>query len=154
MAESQMLVDVYARAYMSGDGEGVRDSESDVNDFLDDTAEAVVEALSPIEKREGPYNGLVKRFVLKSIDNNLSQKGETERGNVRIVFGVEFAACVTYGGPADDFLKAENTITIGGGEKNRMNFDTDLNTYRVMTEDGEFILTEEGLFVLTEHGTD
>lgn len=112
MAEGSLYVDIYARAYMNGDDVDGRESASDVNDFLDDTVKAVVETLSPIEKREGPYNGLVKRFVLKSIDNNLSQKGETERGSARIAFNVEFAACVTYGGPEDDFLKAKNAFTI------------------------------------------
>ena len=124
VAEGQLFVDVYARAYVNGDGVNSPDSSGEVNDFLDDTVKAVVEALSPIEKREGPYNGLVKRFVLKSMDNNLSQKGETERGSVRITFGVEFTACVTYGGPADLFCTAKNTLKMGGGLKNKVEFDT------------------------------
>lgn len=124
MAKGTMQIDVYARAYVPGDGATGLNTMADVNDFLDDAAQHIVEALSPIEKREGPFNGLVKRFVLKSISNNLSEKGETERGSVSITWGVEFTACVTYGGPADLFCKAENTLTMGGNAKNKMEFDT------------------------------
>lgn len=152
-ANAIVYVDVYSRSYLNSEGGDV-DGMSEVADFLDDTAKAVVEALQPIERREGPYNGLVKRFVLKSWANNLSEKGEAERGSMRITFEADFAVTVTYGGPADEFLKAENTLSMGDGLKDKVDFDTDLNTYRVMTEDGDFILTEDGLFVLTEHGTD
>ena len=99
---------------------------SEVADFLDDTAKAVVEALQPIERRVGPYNGLVKRFVLKSWANNLSEKGETERGSMRITFEAVFSVTVTYGGPADDFLKAENTLSMGSGAGNKIEFDTNV----------------------------
>lgn len=128
-AVGELYVDVYARAFINGDTALTgRDSMKDVNDFLDDTAKAIVEALQPIEKREGPYNGLVKRFVLKSMNNNLSEKGESERGSVRIAWNVEFAACVTYGAPKDDFIKAETTLTMGGNAKNRMDFETVVQT--------------------------
>ena len=124
-AVGEMYIDVYARAFINGDTAlAGRDSMADVNDFLDDTAKAIIEALQPVEKREGPYNGLVKRFVLKSINNNLSEKGESERGSVRITWNVEFAACVTYGGPADLFCKAENTLKMGSTPQNTVEFDT------------------------------
>ena len=124
-AKATVYVDVYSRSYLNSEGGNV-DGMSEVADFLDDTAKAVVEALQPIERRVGPYNGLIKRFVLKSWANNLSEKGETERGSMRITFEAEFAVTVTYGGPADEFLKAENTLSMGSGSGNKIEFDTNV----------------------------
>ena len=124
-AQADLYVDVYARAFVSGDTALTgRDSMKDVNDFLDDTAKSIIETLQPIEKSAGPYNGLVKRFVLRSMSNNLSEKGESDRGTMRITWRVEFAVCFTYGGPVDNFVKAENTLKMGSGEKDKMEFDT------------------------------
>lgn len=124
-AQADLYVDVYARAFVSGDTALTgRDSMKDVNDFLDDTAKSIIETLQPIEKSAGPYNGLVKRFVLRSMSNNLSEKGESDRGTMRITWRVEFAVCFTYGGPVDNFVKAENTLKMGPGEKDKMEFDT------------------------------
>lgn len=113
----QVYVDIYCAA-SSGD------RIVDVNDFLDDTMMKVCEALQPVEKRVGPYNGLVKRFVLKSCDNNLSSSGEVDRGSMRITFEVTYAICVTYGGPEDEFLTARNSLRMGDGAANRQDFDT------------------------------
>lgn len=124
-ANATVYVDVYSRSYLNSEG-GDIDGMSEVADFLDDTAKAVVEALQPIERRVGPYNGLVKRFVLKSWANNLSEKGETERGSMRITFEAVFSVTVTYGGPADDFLKAENALSMGSGSGNKIEFDTNV----------------------------
>ena len=38
----------------------------------------------------------------------------------------DFAVTVTYGGPADEFLKAENTLSMGGGSGNKIEFDTNV----------------------------
>ena len=151
-ASGDLIIDVYGRGSVDLPDD---DSEIyDVNNFLDNVSKAVVAALQPIEKSAGPYSGLVKRIVLKSFVNNLSSMGETDRGSQRITFAVEYSVVVTYGGSVDEFLKAKNTLSMGDGLKDKVDFNTDLNTYRVMTEDGDFILTEDGLFVLTEHGTD
>lgn len=121
-AVGELYVDIYARV----SSENPRDPSNifDVNDFLDDTSKAVVTALQPIESRKGPYGGLVKRLVLKSFSNNLSSLGERERGSQRIVFQVEYAVNITVGGPVDNFVKAENTLKMGSGEKDKMEFDT------------------------------
>lgn len=124
-ANATVYVDVYSRSYLNSEGGNI-DGMSEVADFLDDTAKAVVEALQPIERRVGPYNGLIKRFVLKSWANDLSERGEAERGSMRITFEADFAVTVTYGGPADDFLKAENTLSMGSGAGNKIEFDTNV----------------------------
>jgi len=121
-AAGDLIVDVYGRGSVDLPDD---DSEIyDVNDFLDNVSKAVVAALQPIEKSVGPYSGLVKRMVLKSFANNLSSVGETDRGSQRITFAVEYSVVATYGGPADLFCKAENTLTMGGNAKNKMEFDT------------------------------
>ena len=116
-------IDVYARSYTNAES-GTITSMDGVADFLDDTAKAIVDAMQPIEKSVGPYEGLVKRLVLKSWANNLSEKGEAERGSMRITFEADFAVTVTYGGPKDNFVKAENTLTMGSGTGNKIEFDT------------------------------
>lgn len=105
-ATADVYVDVYAADTVSGGPEAV-------TDFLDEASSAIVEALQPIERRVGPYAGLVKRFVLRSFQNNLSEKGETDRGAQRIIFQAEFAVCVTFGGPKDEFLLAKNSLRMG-----------------------------------------
>lgn len=119
--------DVYVDVYGKGSTEEPDDKSSeiyDVNDFLDDVSKAVVEALQPIERRVGPFSGLVKRLVVKSYSNNLSSAGETDRGSNRIVFNVEYAVTITTGGPADLFCKAENTLKMGSTPQNTVEFDT------------------------------
>ena len=116
-------IDVYARSYTNAES-GTITSMDGVADFLDDTAKAIVDAMQPIEKSVGPYEGLVKRLVLKSWANNLSEKGEADRGSMRITFEADFAVTVTYGGPKDDFVKAENTLTMGSETGNKIEFDT------------------------------
>lgn len=118
----ELVVDVYGRGAV--DDSDDQSEIYDVNDFLDDVAKAVANALQPIERRTGPYSGLVKRLVLKSITNNLSNAGEAERGSQRIVFGVEYAVTITVGGPADLFCTAKNTLKMGGGLKDKVEFDT------------------------------
>ena len=116
-------IDIYARSYTNAES-GTITSMDGIADFLDDTAKAIVDAMQPIEKSVGPYEGLVKRLVLKSWANNLSEKGEAERGSMRITFEADFAVTVTYGGPTDNFVKAENTLTMGSGAGNKIEFDT------------------------------
>ena len=114
-AVGELDVDIYARV----GSENPRDPSN-----IFDTSKAVVTALQPIESRKGPYGGLVKRLVFKSFSNNLSALGERERGSQRIVFQVEYAVNITVGGPVDNFVKAENTLKMGPGEKDKMEFDT------------------------------
>ena len=122
-SNATVIIDVYARSYVSAEGGSIDDMDG-VADFLDDSAKAIIEALQPIESMKGPFNGLVKRLVLKSWANNLSEKGEAERGSMRITFEADFAVTVTYGGPKDDFVKAKNTLKMGSGAGNQMVFDT------------------------------
>ena len=118
--------DVYVDVYGRGSTETPDDSSEiyDVNNFLDDVSKAVVDALQPLERRAGPFSGIVKRLVVKSFSNNLSSAGETDRGSNRIVFSVEYAVTITIGGPADLFCTAKNTLKMGGGLKNKVEFDT------------------------------
>lgn len=102
--------------------------EDSTNDFLDNVSAAVVLALQPVEKREGPFVGTVKRFVLKSFANNLSSKGEIDRGTQRITFSAEWTCCVTNGGPTDNFLTGKTTIAMGDGEGNKQEFETKVGT--------------------------
>lgn len=119
-----LVIDVYGRGAV--DDSNDQSEIYDVNDFLDDVAKAVAEALQPIERRVGPYSGLVRRLVLKSIKNNLSSAGEADRGSQRMVFGIEYAVTITVGGPADDFLKAKNTLSMGSGTGDKVEFDTNV----------------------------
>ena len=45
---------------------------------------------------------------------------------MRITFEADFSVTVTYGGPADDFLKAENALSMGSGSGNKIEFDTNV----------------------------
>lgn len=67
---------------------------------------------------------MVKRFVLTSFDNNLSEAGETFRGSVRVRFSAEFSVCVTNGGAEDEFITAKNTMKMGDGNESTQKFDT------------------------------
>jgi hypothetical protein len=113
-AESQVVIDVYGN-----------DSNGDLDDWLDEKSREIVEALQPVEKRQGPFNGTVKLFTLKSWSNNLSSKGEQERGCQRIIFNAEWTCCVTTGGPADEFLKAKTTLDTG---ENGMTSETEMRS--------------------------
>lgn len=99
-----------------------------VNDFLDDVSEAVVLALQPVEKRVGPFNGTVKRFVLKSFENSLSGLSELEWGTQRITFLADWSCCLTHGGPADEFVTGKNKFSVGEGEGNEQSFETKVQT--------------------------
>lgn len=121
-AKAELLVDVYARETT---GEHDDDSQIvDVNAFLDDSAQKVVEALQPVEKRVGPFGGMVKRFVLTSFENNLNEAGETFRGSMRIRFSAEFSVCVTNGAAKDEFITAKNMMKMGDGNESTQKFDT------------------------------
>lgn len=121
-AKMDLLVDVYARATTCEHDDG--GEVSDVNGFLDDSAQKIVEALQPVERRVGPFGGMVKRFVLTSFANNLNEAGETFRGSVRIRFTAEFAVCVTNGTAKDEFITAKNTLKMGDGNESEQKFDT------------------------------
>ena len=106
----------------SADGE----PEASVNDSLDDLTLAVATALQPAMPKDGFFGGITKRFVLTSITNNLSVAGEMTRGCQRLVFASQFSVTMPVGGPADEFLKAGNTISMGDGEANRQTFTTQM----------------------------
>jgi len=122
LAKMEVYVDLYARATTVQDSDD--EAVDDVNVFLDDASAAIVSALQPVESRVGPFNGTVKRFVLTNFANNLSEKGETDRGSQRITFSAEFAVCVTNGGASDEFITAKNTASIGPGNGNKQEFNT------------------------------
>lgn len=128
IAEMEVVVDIYARA--TTDEHDDETAISDVNAFLDDAAEEIVKALQPVEKREGPFKGMVKRFVLTGFANNLNESGETFRGSERVTFSAEFAVCVTNGGPTDEFLTAKNRLEMGDGNENTQTFDTKMRNSR------------------------
>lgn len=121
-AKMDLLVDVYARSSTCEHDDG--GEVSDVNGFLDDSAQKIVEALQPVERRVGPFGGMVKRFVLTAFSNNLNEAGETFRGSVRIRFMAEFAICVTNGNAKDEFITAKNTLKMGDGNESEQKFDT------------------------------
>lgn len=123
-AKGDLVIDIYARAASTESDDP--STIYDVNDFLDDTSRAVVEALQPVEKRIGPFNGLVKNLVLRSFSNNLGEKGEILRGCQRITFDVEYTTVVTTGVPTKDFLRANTTISVGPGSGNEQTFTTNV----------------------------
>lgn len=106
--------------------QGLDDADESLNDKLDDLTIALINVLQPPMPKEGFFGGLTKRFVLTSIDNNLSEAGEMNRGCQRIVFNTEFNVTITQGGPSDDFLKSKNSIAMGEGEENTQSFVTDM----------------------------
>lgn len=102
----------------------VQEIDDTANDDLDDMTAAVVTALQPMMPAKGFFDGLIKRFVLTGIENNLSEMGEKNRGCQRISFLAEFQLTIPIGGPTDDFLRAKNTISMGSGDGNEQEFVT------------------------------
>ncbi len=123
--KADLNIDVYARAFMDGEDnlEGV-ESDSDLNDFLDDVANSVIAAIDPCKDWKGPYAGLVSKCVLRSYTNNLSDRTETERGSARISFEVQFTMHVDKTAPTRDWLRAKNAISTDGSEP--LDFETKL----------------------------
>ena len=106
----------------------VQDVDQTTNDKLDDLSVAVVDVLQPMMPKEGFFGGLTKRFVLKSIDNNLTSTGEMNRGCQQITFLTEFNVTLPVGGPTDEFLMANNTLKAGEGAGNKMDFTTTMRS--------------------------
>lgn len=99
------------------------DSDS-VNDDLDNATAAVIAVLQPPMPAVGFFGGLTKRFVVVSVENNLSEVGEMNRGLQRITFETMFGVPLPIGGPADLFCKANSSIVMGRGDGNKMDFVT------------------------------
>lgn len=126
-AKTDLYIDVYARSFLQ-DEENLDnvDSASDLNDFLDDTMNAIVSVVEPCPFWNGPYEGLVSKCVLKSYDTNLAERAETERGFARITFEVSFTVKVDRSAPTKDFLRAKNAMSADGGDN--IEFTTNLRT--------------------------
>lgn len=112
---TEVTVNVFAQGENAGN-----------NDFVDEASKKIVEALQPVEKSKGPFSGAVKRFVLKAFANNFSGKAETDKWQQAISFSAEWCCCVTYGGPADDFLRTKNELRGNGNSENPMKFKTEM----------------------------
>lgn len=126
-AKTDLYIDVYARSFLQ-DEENLDnvDSASDLNDFLDDTMNAIVSVVEPCPFWKGPYEGLVRKCVLKSYNTNLAERAETERGFARITFEVSFTVKVDRSAPTKDFLRAKNSMSADGGDN--IEFTTNLRT--------------------------
>lgn len=126
-AKTDLYIDVYARSFLQ-DEENLDnvDSASDLNDFLDDTMNAIVSVIEPCPFWKGPYEGLVTKCVLKSYNTNLAERAETERGFARITFEVSFTVKVDRSAPSNDFLRAKNSMSADGGDN--IEFTTNLRT--------------------------
>ena len=113
-AKSELRIDIYARSFLDDEKniEGVS-SVSDLNDFLDDTMQAVAAVIDPCPYWEGPYQGLVTKCVLRSYVNNLSVRSETTRGAATLTFEVSFTATIDRSAATKDFLRANNSIKTG-----------------------------------------
>ena len=113
-AKSELRIDIYARSFLDCESniEGVS-SVSDLNDFLDDTMQAVAAVIDPCPYWEGPYQGLVTKCVLRSYVNNLSVRSETTRGAATLTFEVSFTAKIDRSAATKDFLRANNSIKTG-----------------------------------------
>ena len=113
-AKSELRIDIYARSFLDDEKniEGVS-SVSDLNDFLDDTMQAVAAVIDPCPYWEGPYQGLVTKCVLRSYVNNLSVRSETTRGAATLTFVVSFTAKIDRSAATKDFLRANNSIKTG-----------------------------------------
>ena len=113
-AKSELRIDIYARSFLDDEKniEGVS-SVSDLNDFLDDTMQAVAAVIDPCPYWEGPYQGLVTKCVLRSYVNNLSVRSETTRGAATLTFEVSFTAKIDRSAATKDFLRANNSIKTG-----------------------------------------
>jgi len=101
-----------------------QDECDSVNDMLDDMTHSVIAVLQPLMPKEGFFGGLTKRFVLTGIENNLTALGEMNRGCQRITFSTEFNVTISVGGPADEFISANNEISMGEGSGNKQKFTT------------------------------
>lgn len=123
-AKSELRIDIYARSFLDDEKniEGVS-SVSDLNDFLDDTMQAVAAVIDPCPYWEGPYQGLVTKCVLRSYVNNLSVRSETTRGAATLTFEVSFTAKIDRSAATKDFLRANNSIKTGSQS---MDFQTAL----------------------------
>lgn len=148
-ANSELFIDIYARSFLSDEDniDGVY-SDSDLNDFFDDTMHSVASVIEPCPFWRGPYQGMVTKCVLRSYSNNLSIRSETERGSARITFEVSFTAKIDRSAPEKDFLRAKNALSSDHGDP--MRFETDLCLYPVITEDGNIVVTEDGRIVVLE----
>ena len=126
-AKTDLYIDVYARSFLQ-DEQNLDDvdSSSDLNDFLDDTMNAIVSVVEPCPSWKGPYEGLVSKCVLKSYNTNLAERAETERGFARITFEVSFTVKVDRSAPTKDFLRAKNAMSADGGDN--IEFTTNLRT--------------------------
>ncbi len=113
-AKSELRIDIYARSFLDCESniEGVS-SVSDLNDFLDDTMQAVAAVIDPCPYWEGPYQGLVTKCVLRSYVNNLSVRSEATRGAATLTFEVSFTAKIDRSAATKDFLRANNSIKTG-----------------------------------------
>lgn len=96
----------------------------EMEDFLYQTANAVCSIIENANLKQ-VFEGSVRRCFLKSITNNLSEQ-EMTRGEMRIVYGIEFGVCIRNNVPVDEFLKAKNNLTVGPGEANQQEFVTNL----------------------------
>ncbi len=124
-AVTDLTIDVYARAYVEGENNvNELESPSDLNDFLDAAAKAIIDVIDPCRDWKGPYNGLVSKCVLKSYTNNLSSMGETDRGTARITYSVSFSVQIDKTAPVTDFLRAKNSMKNDGGDT--IDFTTNL----------------------------
>lgn len=113
-AESELSIDIYARSFLSDEDniDGVY-SDSDLNDFLDDTMHAVAAVVEPCPYWAGPYQGIVSKCVLRSYSNNLSSRSEAERGAANLTFDVKFTAKIDHTAATKDFRQAHNSVTTG-----------------------------------------
>lgn len=127
MANADVTVDIYARDSFGPVPPHKHQAKTtyEMADFLNDTAQKVCELVDPLNGKDGPFAGAVKRIVLKSFTNNLSEQ-EMVRGAMRIVFGIEFSVCINHTSPADEFLTAKNHLKVGEGEGNQQDFDTNV----------------------------
>ena len=123
-AKASLYIDIYARNFLKGERNIESDSVSELNDFIDDTMNAVVSVVEPCPYWKGPYGGLVSKCVLRSYANNLSEKSDAARGSARITFEVSFTAHIDKTAPTKDFLRAKNKFSADGGDP--MEFTTNV----------------------------
>lgn len=97
-----------------------------INDTLDEITAKVALSLQPLMPKVGFFGGITKRFVLASIDNNLSSLGEMNRGTQRIEFNTEFNVTLPLGGAEDDYLLSNTKLSIGTDLQNTQNFPTNM----------------------------
>lgn len=126
IATGDLNVDVYSRSYLTEqDNYGEAETTSEISDFIDTVGKSIIECLD-LNVKAGP-KGDVTRFFLKSMSNDLSEN-EAARGFCRIVFGFEISLVINYSSPADEFLKAKNSLRMGSGTGNRQDFVTNVRS--------------------------